>query len=212
MTAKATFVSPLREPVMAAVPTHFNRYGDPVFARIPSPGRGWTRCEECDRSGVDASWVDAHGQLVDEPENPRIENGVAVADGAQLTTSPCGVCEGRGWFAPRPKPPAPKIRPARDWDPCDSCDRRGGYWTEAEHRPGSSEHPGWEWSPCDDCSADRQDANGVWRSVASKPDGSFPDGLGWHPPEIGTVHDQAEQRIAAQTRLYGDQLVPVPPR
>jgi hypothetical protein len=40
---------------------------------------------------------------------------------------------------------------------------------------------------------------------------SYPEGLGWHPPEIGTVHDQAEQRIAAQTRLHGDQLVPLPP-
>lgn len=187
---------------MAAVPTHFNRYGEPVFARIPSPGRGWTRCDECDRTGVDASWVDVDGQLVDEPDTPRIENGVAVAVGARLTTSVCGVCDGRGWFAPRPKPPAPRIRPARDWDPCDSCDRRGGYWTEAEDGPGSSEHPGWEWSVCDDCSADREH-NGVWQSVAMKPDGSFPDGLGWHPPETGTVHDQAEQRIAAQTRLYG---------
>jgi hypothetical protein len=81
-----------------AQPERYDRHGDPVFARIPSPGRGASRCEECERTGVAWRWADTTtGETVDERD-----------DNARLVVTACGACAGAGWYPAPTGPAAPQ--------------------------------------------------------------------------------------------------------
>lgn len=157
-------------------PTHYDRDGDPVFPRIPPPGRGWDRCEECSRTGVVWSW---HDNATREPVDDH--------QGAYLVVKADVFCAGAGWLPPAPARPRRKTRPGPDWWLCDMCDGRGGYYAEDDETPMNGK-PRWYWQKCEDCCVDPDDDR---------------DGLGWWPPEIGTDADQDEQVRLAQLRLYG---------
>lgn len=159
-----------------AQPARFDRYGDPVFTRLLSPGRGWDRCDECNGNGVAWQWRDkVTGEVVDD------------AEGSRLAVTGCQFCNGTGWLAPAPSRPRRKVSPGRGWILCDNCEGRGGYYVEDDEAPMNGQ-PRWYWQKCEDCCVDPDDDR---------------DGLGWWPPDVGTDAEQDDQVRLAQHRLYG---------
>lgn len=158
-------------------PERYNRHGEPVFPRIPTPGRGWDRCEDCSRTGVTWRWADnTTGETIDEHD-----------DNTHLEVLTCTFCTGQGWLPPAPARPKRLAKPGPDWFCCTNCAGRGGYYVEDEAAPANGK-PRWSWQKCEDCAVDPDDDR---------------NGLGWWPPEIGTPEDQDEQVRLAYDRLYG---------